>query len=50
MNEQVSTECSSCVSYGAKGEINTVSTCKDVTLGKETECQFMEIEVIENKS
>lgn len=32
MNEQVSTECSLCVSYGAKGEINTVSTCKDVTV------------------
>ena len=50
MNEEVSIECSLCVSYGAKGEGKPVCPQGCYRQGKETECQCVEIEVTEKKS
>lgn len=51
MNEHVFIEYSLCVSYGAKGEKHRVSTCEYVTvrISRLNECQFLEVEVTENK-
>lgn len=51
MNEHVFIEYSLCVSYGAKGEKQRVSTCEDVTVrvSRLNASSCLEVEVTGNK-